>query len=167
MSTTTEGARTEATTTEAWVEAFAEGWRAPRDADSFADHFDPWLTDDIRLIQPQLPTIVGRDAFREHFARPIFSLIDDLRGTVESWAAAGEIVLIELTLSGKIGRRPFRLPVVDRVTLRDGLAAERVSYFDPTPLLVAVASRPRAWPRFLKIQASQLLGRRDNGGRSR
>jgi ketosteroid isomerase-like protein len=167
MSTATDGARTETTAVEAWVEAFAEGWRAPRDADSFADHFDPWLTDDVRLVQPQLPPIVGRRAFRESFARPIFSLIDDLRGTVERWAAKDEVVLIELTLTGRIGGRPFRLAVVDRVTLRDGRAAERVSYFDPTPLLVAVASRPSAWPKFLKIQASQLLGRRDNGGSSR
>jgi ketosteroid isomerase-like protein len=110
---------------------------------------------------------VGRRAFRERFVRPIFSLIDDLRGTVESWAAADEVVLIELTLTGSVAGRPFRLAVVDRVTLRDGLAAERVSYFDPTPLLLAVASRPTAWPRFLRIQASRLLGRRDNGGGTR
>lgn len=167
MSTTTDGTRAPAAAAEAWVEAFAEGWRAPRDADSFADHFDHWLADDVRLVQPQLPPIVGRTAFRERFARPLFSLIDDPRGTVQSWAAADDVVLIELTLTGSIAGRPFRLPVVDRVTLRDGLAKERVSYFDPMPLLVAVASRPRAWPKFLKIQASRLLGRRDNGGASR
>ena len=70
-----------------WVAAFADGWRAPTDADSFCDHFDPYLADDIRLVQPQLPELVGRTAFREEFARPLFDLLSDVRGTVGAWAA--------------------------------------------------------------------------------
>ena len=34
--------------------------------------------------------------------------------------------------------------VVDRIILEDGLIRERRSYFDPAPLLKAVALRPRA-----------------------
>jgi ketosteroid isomerase-like protein len=148
----------------AWVEAFTEGWRAPRDADSFADHFDSWIAEDVRLVQPQLPTLIGREQFREEFARPLFELIDGLHATVESWAARGDVVLVEITLRGRIGGRELRLPVVDRVTLRDGLAAERVSYLDSTPLLKAVAASPSAWPTFLKAQASRIAGALREGG---
>ena len=152
---------------EEWVRQFAEGWRAPADADSFADHFDPLMTDDVRLIQPQMPTAVGRPAFREQFARPVFELIPDLHATVHTWAAQANAVLIEFTLSGTLGGRPVSWRCVDRVTLRDGLACERRAYFDPTPLLAAVATRPRAWPRFARLQAQQLGRRLRQGGQNR
>ena len=44
----------------------------------------------------------------------------------------------------------------DRVTLLDGVAIERESYFDPGRLIAAIARTPRAWPKFLRIQASTL-----------
>jgi hypothetical protein len=44
---------------QAWVALFAEGWLAPTSADAFADHFQPWFDPQVRLIQPQLPTMVG------------------------------------------------------------------------------------------------------------
>jgi ketosteroid isomerase-like protein len=158
----TDGGRT----TDEWVRAFIEGWRAPTDADSFADHFDDLMTDDVRLIQPQVPTAVGRRAFREQFARPVFELIGDLHATVHRWADAGDAVLIEFTLAGTLGGRPVSWDCVDRVTLRDGLATERRAYFDPGPLLAAVATRPRAWPRFARLQAEQLRRRLGIGGGS-
>lgn len=53
----------------------------------------------------------------------------------------------------------------DRVTLRGGVAIERESHVDPTPLLVAVARTPRAWPRFLRTQARlRLLAPARGGG---
>lgn len=140
-----------------WVEAFAEGWRAPTDADSFCDHFDPWLSDDVRMVQPQLPTLVGKADFRERFARPLFELLGDIRGTVGSWAASGDVVFIELTIRGRIGGRAVALRTIDKITLRDGLVTERIASLDPTPLLAAVARSPRAWPRFARVQASTLL----------
>jgi ketosteroid isomerase-like protein len=156
MTTTAiEGART----TEEWVAGFAAGWAEPTDADSFADHFEPMLADDIQLIQPQLPTTVGKEAFREQFARPLFEILDDVRGTVESWAASGEVVFIELTIRGRVGGRPAELRTADRVILRDGLAVERVAYTDPLTLLGAVALAPRAWPRFTRIRVSRLVKR--------
>ena len=152
---------------EEWVRAFADGWRAPADADSFADHFDRLMADDVRLVQPQLPTSVGRQAFRELFARPAFGLIEDLHATVDGWAARDDTVTIEITLEGTLGGRPVSWRAVDVVTLRDGLAAERRSYFDPTPLLAAVATRPRAWPRFARLRAQQLGRRLGIGGGAR
>jgi ketosteroid isomerase-like protein len=152
---------------EEWVRGFAEGWRAPTDAESFADHFDALMTADVRLIQPQMPSSVGRRAFREQFARPVFALIPDLHATVHNWATRDDVVLIEFTLSGTLGGRPVSWHCVDSVTLRDGIAMERRAYFDPTPLLRAVASRPKAWPGFLRLQAQQLGRRLRNGGRTR
>jgi hypothetical protein len=95
MSTATESGTTKRTTEE-WVEAFAEGWRAPTDADAFCNHFDALIDDRVRLIQPQLPDLVGKREFRERFARPLFSLLSDVRGTVESWAMRDELAFIEL-----------------------------------------------------------------------
>jgi ketosteroid isomerase-like protein len=136
----------------AWVLAFAEGWLAPASADAFADHFQPWFDPHIRLIQPQLPTLVGHHAFRERFARPLFALIPDLDGQVERFAVGADCAYIELTLRGTLGGRPIAWRVCDRATLRDGLVVERESYFDPTPLLRALLTRPRAWPALIRAR---------------
>ena len=146
---------------EAFVEGFAEGWRAPAGAEATAAHFERLLAPDIRLIQPQLPTGVGYDALRRQFIEPLFDLMPDVRCEVDRWAARGDEVFIELTLIGTVGRRPVRMRACDRVTLRDGLAIERESHANPTPLLMAVARTPRAWPRFLRSQAR--LRRRGGG----
>jgi hypothetical protein len=81
------------------------------------------------------------------------SLVDDLVTAVstqrahrhtESLGQTDDGVFIELTLRGHLGRRPVEWTVVDRIILEDGLIRERRSYFDPAPLLKAVALRPRA-----------------------
>jgi hypothetical protein len=66
MATATQnGTSTEkADAAEAWVEMFAAGWAHPVDADSFCDHFDPWLDDEVRTIQPSLRPVVGKRAPR-------------------------------------------------------------------------------------------------------
>jgi hypothetical protein len=67
-------------------------------------------------------------------------------------------VLIEFTLSGTAGGGPISWHAVDRFVLgEDGLATERISYFDSMPIVLTVARRPRAWPGFLR---SRLRGRR-------
>jgi hypothetical protein len=149
----------------AWVEMFAEGWANPVDTHTFCDHFEPWLHDDVRMIQPSVRPLVGKQAFREEFARPLFDLVPDLHGTVENWAAGGDVIYIELRLEGTIGgrsgggfwgRRRFTLRSCDRITLRDGKAVERFAYLDATPLIKAVAHSPRAWPKFLGTQIGNL-----------
>ena len=139
-----------------WVAGFAEGWRAPSGPDGFAAHFRRLLGPEIRLIQPQLPTVVGHRAFEEQFVKPLFALIPDLRGEVERWAERERTLYIELTLRGTLAGRPITWRVCDRVTLREGVAVERESYFDPAPLIAAVAKTPRAWPLFLQLQARRL-----------
>jgi ketosteroid isomerase-like protein len=115
------------------------------------------LAPDVRLIQPLMPTVVGRRAFAEQFVKPLFELIPDVRGEVQRWAAREDAVYIELTLHGTLAGRPLSWRACDRVTLRGGVAIERESYFDPLPLLAAVASRPRAWPKFIDLQLKTTL----------
>jgi ketosteroid isomerase-like protein len=139
-----------------WVKMFAAGWADPKDADSFCDHFDPWLHPEVRMIQPGLPTMVGKHAFREEFARPLFALVPDLHGTVEGWSSSGDRIYIELRLEGSVGGRRFEMRNCDRIILREGRAIERVAYLDPAPLLKAVALSPRSWPRFAGTQLRNL-----------
>jgi ketosteroid isomerase-like protein len=156
MTTATENGTATNREAEAFVEAFTEGWANPVDADSFSDHFAPWFHHDVRMIQPSVPTLVGKHAFREEFARPLFELVPDLHGIVESWAASGDVVYIELRLEGAVGGRPFTMRTCDRIKLREGKVVERLAYLDATPLIKAVALSPRAWPRFLKSQLRNL-----------
>jgi hypothetical protein len=65
--------------------------------------------------------------------------------------------MIDLTVSGTAGGSPISWRAIDRISIgADGLATERVSYFDSLPLILTVARRPRVWPAFLR---SRLPGR--------
>jgi hypothetical protein len=141
---------------EEWVAGFAAGWRDPAGPREFVEHFTPLLDAEIRLIQPQMPELVGLEAFRRGFAEPLFELIPDIHGTVHGWAADGDTIWIELELEGTLGGRPVTLETVDRITLHEGRAIERRAFVDPLPLLVAVLTRPRAWPRFARTQMRQI-----------
>jgi len=156
MTTATENGTAANAEAQAWVEMFTEGWANPVDADAFCDHFDPHFQPEIRMIQPSMRPIVGKEAFREEFARPLFNLVPDLHGIVEGWSVDGDVAYIELRLEGTVGLRPFTMHTCDRIKLRDGKAVERVAYLDATPLLKALARSPRAWPKFLKTQIRSL-----------
>jgi len=64
----------------------------------------------------------------------------------------------EFTLSGTYGGKPIAWDAVDRFTFTDGLIAERVSYFDATPLVLTLVGRPRGWDRLARAGAV-LFGR--------
>lgn len=141
---------------EEWVRGFAAGWRDPAGPAAFVEHFTALLDPEIRLIQPQMPELVGLEAFRRGFAEPLFNLIPDIHGSVRGWATDGDTIWIELELEGTLGGRPVTLETVDRITLREGRAIERRAFLDPLPLLAAVLTRPRAWPRFARTQVRQI-----------
>jgi hypothetical protein len=141
---------------EAWVRGFEAGWRDPRSADELVERFLPLIDPEIRMVQPQIPDLVGHEEFRRLFAEPLFAMIPDLHGTVSGWAADGDVIFIGLVLEGTVGGQPVTMETVDRITLRDGLAIERVAFLDPAPLLRAVLTRPRSWPRFARVQARQI-----------
>ena len=127
-----------------FVEFFAAGWKlGARDADGFFRHFGPRMHPDTVLIQPIAPPARGPRALQELFG-PLFKAVPDLHGELNRWSETADGVFIELTLRGHLGGRPLEWTVVDRIILADSLIRERRSYFDPTPLLKAVALRPRA-----------------------
>jgi limonene-1,2-epoxide hydrolase len=124
-----------------FVERFEQAW-----ARSSADALVELLTDDVVLKQPGLPDVAGKAAAHEAFER-LFRAFPGLTVTVHRWAAQGEVVFIEFTLSGVFGGRPLSWPAVDRFFLRGGLVAERVNYADGGKLLVEILKRPRGWRR--------------------
>jgi ketosteroid isomerase-like protein len=127
-----------------FVDRFASAWGR-----SDLEGLMALLADDVVLIQPMMQTVTGKAACREEFSR-LFGFIPDLRARVHRWAARDDVVFIEFTLEGTVGGRAVSWPAVDRFRLRDGLAVERVSYFDPLPIGLELLKRPRAWRRMLK-----------------
>jgi SnoaL-like domain len=146
-------------TAERWVEEFIEGWREPNGGEAKARYFERILDPQVRMIQPQMPDLVGHAEFRSGFIAPLFSLMPDLHGVVQRWAVRGDTALIEITIKGTLGGRPTSMRAVDRVKIRDGLAIERESYGDPLPLVLTGLRRPGAWPRLLLFQAAVLRHR--------
>jgi SnoaL-like domain len=133
-----------------FVDRFAEYWRAPT-----PEGLATVLAPDARLVTPMMPATQGLEAGQRTFAE-LFELIADLTAEVHRWGATDDGVLIEFTLSGAVGGGPVSWHAVDRFVLgKDGLATERVSYFDPLPIALAVARRPRAWPGFVRGQLRQ------------
>ena len=124
-----------------FVGRFQHAWRQ-----CSADALLELLTDDVILRQPSMRDIVGKTAAHEAFTQ-LFRAIPDLKATVHRWAAQDDVVFIEFTLSGEFGGRQVSWPAVDRFIVRDGLGAERVSYFDGGKLLVEFLKRPRGWRR--------------------
>ena len=153
----------ERTEVEAFVQAFADGWRAPNDVERMVARFTPMLDPAVRLVQPQVPPLVGREEFRTGFAEPLFALMPDLHGEVEAWAARDDVVFIQIRLTGTLAGRPAGFTSCDRITLRDGLIVERVAFMDPAPLIQAVLTRPGAWPAFARMQAGNLQRRLRKG----
>ena len=136
--TTTETAAKE------FVEFFAAGWKfGARDAEAFFRHFGPRMHPDTVLIQPVARPARGPRALQQLF-EPLFKAMPDLEGELKRWGETADGVFIELTLRGHLGRKLVEWTAVDRIILEDGLIRERRSYFDPAPLLGAVALRPRA-----------------------
>ena len=128
-----------------FVERFAEYWRAPTPAG-----LATLLAPRVRLVAPMMPVTDTLEEGQRVFAA-LFEAIGDLTAEVHRWGASEDGVLIEFTLSGRTGGKPISWHSVDRFVLGpDGLASERVSYFDSAPIVLTVARRPRAWPAFVR-----------------
>jgi ketosteroid isomerase-like protein len=124
---------------------FAEYWRAPT-----PEGLAAVLAEGVRLVAPMTPTTHTLADGQQAFAA-LFELIEDLTAEVHRWGATSDGVLIEFTLSGIAGGKPISWDAVDRFVVGDdGLATERVSYFDSMPIALTAARRPRAWPAFLR-----------------
>jgi hypothetical protein len=136
-----------------FAQRFAEYCAAPT-----PQRLETILAERVRLVAPLTPTTETLEEAKRVFARLLAS-IPDLRGEVHRWGTTVDGVLIEFTLRGSAGGAPIGWQAVDRFVLgEDGMATERISYVDPTPLLRAVALRPRAWPGFLRSRFSTRMG---------
>lgn len=120
-----------------FVRRFAAYWEAPDPG-----RLHEVLAEDVTLRAPLGPATHGLAAARAAFTR-LLATIPDLHAVVDRWSASDDTVFIEFRLRGTIGGRPVEWPAVDRFTLRGRLATERVSYFDPLPLLGPVLRSPR------------------------
>jgi ketosteroid isomerase-like protein len=127
----------------AFVERFETAWSR-----SNAAALGELLADNVVLIQPGMPSIRGKAEAHKTFSR-LFRLIPDLHVVVHRWAEGDHVLFIEFTLVGTFGGSEISWPAVDRFLLRDGLVAERVSYFDPMPLFLTTLRRPRGWRRLV------------------
>ena len=130
----------------AFVRAFTDHWAAPR-----VDRLSTLLTDDVRLVQPMSKPAIGIEAARKWFGG-VLAAIPDIRAEVDRWSATDEYVFIEFRLIGTIGGRIVAWPVVDRFTMcADNRAKERVSYFDPMPLILAGLRSPSGWAQLARL----------------
>ena len=132
---------------------FADYWRAPT-----PQRLSLVLAERVRLVAPMTPVTETLAEGKRAFAG-LFELIPDLTGEVHRWGATTDGVLIEFTLSGAAGGKPISWHAVDRFVIgEDGLASERVSYFDSMPIALAALTRPRGWPAFMRSRLAQLRG---------
>nr|WP_296770869.1 nuclear transport factor 2 family protein [Rhodococcus sp. (in: high G+C Gram-positive bacteria)] len=130
---------------EHWIELFAEAFEAGNFASvaRLAELTHPRY----RAVQPQNPDAVGPEGMLNFFAR-VYALMPDLRGEIVEAHTYDNGVYIEVRLVGTIAGRPLSWISCDRFWFDDGLVKGRVSFYDPTSLAVAVATRPRAWGRW-------------------
>jgi ketosteroid isomerase-like protein len=129
-----------------FVERFKRFWAAPDPA-----ALGELLHDDAHLVQPLMPRAHSRAAYAETMRR-LLAVMPDLHGRTRRWGETEDGVLIEHTLAGTLGGKQLSWDLTDRITLRDGRVVERIAYFDPLPLLLAVITRPRAWVPFLTMR---------------
>ena len=123
-----------------FVERFAKWWSDPD-----PERLHELLADDVRLIQPLAPDTFNLADGKKAFSR-LFNFLPDLRGEVHDSSVDGNLVFIHFTLRATYGGRPISWDAVDRFVLRDdGLATERVSFFDSQPLMLQMLLRPRGW----------------------
>jgi hypothetical protein len=113
-----------------FAKRFAAYWSHPT-----LDGLSTLLRDDVRLVAPLTPTTEGLEDGRQTFGG-LLELIPDLTAQVHRWGPHPDGCFIEFTLSGTLNGEPVAWRAVDSFVLDgDGLARERVSFFDPTTLL--------------------------------
>jgi len=138
---------------EDFVRRFREAWSAPT-----AERLNALLHDDVRMIQPMEAEVNGLEAAGEMWDS-LFSLIPDISGEVLSWAGRGDLVIIELRMGGTFGGRELEWVTADRIRLEDGKVRERVAYFDPLPLIGAIATRPSGLAAWIRAKVAQRRAR--------
>jgi len=130
-----------------FVRGFAAAWSPPVSAAGLAALIHP----EGVLVTPLMSRAVGRAAAERQFGR-LLRRIPDLHADVGRWAGDEDALFVEIELVGSVARRELAWPAIDRFLLRDGLIAERVSYFDPLPLVLESLKRPAGLPAMLALR---------------
>ncbi|HZH02657.1 MAG TPA: nuclear transport factor 2 family protein, partial [Myxococcaceae bacterium] len=132
-----------------WVAAFQERWA---DAKVKLDRFMDILSPEIRLAAPGLRPTLGREAGYRAFAKTFIAL-PDIKGHVKRWSASEDVLFIEMTFTATVGKRLVAWEDVDRFLFKDGVAVERLAFFDPTPIRRAYLSGPAGWLQLMRMRA--------------
>jgi hypothetical protein len=122
-----------------FVARFEKVW-----ADPDPQRLNSLVHSDVEFSQPIEHPIVGH-AQAALFWQRLFTLVKEPRGEVLGWAAQGDLLYIEMAITGNLGGRPVRWTLVDHIELDGDRVRRRIAYFDPLPLIAATAGRPRAW----------------------
>ena len=110
-----------------FIERFSEVWKSPQPQD-FAELF----TSNGTLFHPTMERPIGA-ADVPDYVRRIKALVPDITLEVENWAARGDVVLIEWTITATFGGERILWKGADRFTLEGDKAKEGVAYFDTLP----------------------------------
>ena len=108
----------------------------------------------MTLKAPTRPPVTrGKEAARKTFER-IFRGLPDLRADIKRWSAGGDALFIEMTFEATIGGHRIKWDNVDRFIFEDGVATQRVAYFDSSRLFRAYLRNLAAFRQFLRLRRS-------------
>jgi ketosteroid isomerase-like protein len=113
---------------ERFVATFSEIW-----ADPDPSRFNEILSENGTLLHPGMKAPLPGSQVPAYVER-ITRSFPDISLRVKRWAASGDDVLIEWTITTTLAGSRVEVPGADRFTLRDGRAIEGVAYFDTLPL---------------------------------
>ena len=125
----------------AWMQVFADLWRGGR---SRLSDFMSVMSPDVKLSAPGLRSTVGWVEGERAFMRT-FDVMPDLTAEVLRWSASGDVLFIEMKFSATIGGKRIQWPNVDRFVFRNGMAVERVAFFNPLKVRKAFLANPAGW----------------------
>lgn len=132
-----------------WMERFAQCWTAP--AERLEDML-ALLSDDVVLEAPTIPPrSEGKDDARAAFLNA-FRMFPTLVGQVHRYSFAGEVLFIEWSQSAMIGKRRLSWRIVDRFLFRDGVACERIAYFDALRIRNAILASPASILQYMRFR---------------
>ena len=117
---------------ERFVQLFTERWREV-EPDRFVDLFHPGGG----FRHPEMQGTISREETPAYWTR-VKSVMPDVRLEPKAWAAKGDTVFIEWSMTGTFRGHRLQWDGVTRFTLRGDRAIEGAAYFDTMPLWAAI-----------------------------
>lgn len=121
-----------------FVNEFRVAWQEPT-----IDSLMAPLHDDVKLIQPLSPPLIGKPAASLAFRR-ILHRFPGIKGVVYGGAMINQVLMIEWTMIMPVGGTELCIPIIDRIELEADQVKHRIAYFDPLPVMSRVALSPSA-----------------------